>query len=104
MISFDESQVVTFNSKFVCDFRNGDCKTKSQIDNTVSSLHRFVINGIEVLKNNKKVKEVIDVENRRIDNSWMLRWIVSLFEGNSSVLTMKSSIQSTFRIVDQKIS
>ncbi|GJX21121.1 hypothetical protein Tco_0223798 [Tanacetum coccineum] len=26
LVSFDESQVVTFNSKFVCGFRNSDCE------------------------------------------------------------------------------
>ncbi|GJT85023.1 hypothetical protein Tco_1066740 [Tanacetum coccineum] len=63
LVSFDESQVVTFNGKFVCGFRNGDCGTGSQSDNTVGSPHGFVIYGIEVLKGNEKVREVIDVEN-----------------------------------------
>ncbi|GKC51922.1 hypothetical protein Tco_1074667 [Tanacetum coccineum] len=49
LVSFDESQVVTFNGKF----------------------------------GNEKVTEVIDVENWRVDNSRLLRWIVSLFEWNS---------------------
>nr|GEZ03936.1 hypothetical protein [Tanacetum cinerariifolium] len=35
LVSFDESQVVTFNSKFVCGFRDSDCGTGSQDDNTV---------------------------------------------------------------------
>ncbi|GKB76101.1 hypothetical protein Tco_0942996 [Tanacetum coccineum] len=77
--------------------QNGDCGTESQSDNTVGSPHGFVIHRIEVLKGNKKVTQVIDVENWRIDNSRMLRWIVSLFEWNSSVSSMKSLIQSTFR-------
>ncbi|GJT08762.1 hypothetical protein Tco_0843224 [Tanacetum coccineum] len=44
------------------------------------------------------VPEVIDVENWRIDNSRVLRWVVSLIEWNSSVLSTKSSIQSPFRL------
>ncbi|GJT47085.1 hypothetical protein Tco_0955800 [Tanacetum coccineum] len=91
------SPVVTFNGKFVCGFRNGDCGTGSQSDNTVGSPHGFIIHGIEILKGNEKVMEVIDVENWRLDNSQVLRWIVSLFEWNSFVLSTKSSIQSTFR-------
>ncbi|GJS33141.1 hypothetical protein Tco_0531523 [Tanacetum coccineum] len=87
------SPVVTFNNKLVCGFRNGDCGTGSQNDNTVGIPHGFVIHGIKVLKGNEKVTKVIDVENLGIDNSRMLRWIVSLFEWNSSVLSMKSSIQ-----------
>nr|GEW31046.1 hypothetical protein [Tanacetum cinerariifolium] len=80
LVSFDVSQVVTFNGKFVCGFRNGDCGTESQSDNTVDSPHGFVIYGIEDLKGNEKVTKVIDVENWRIDNSRVLRWIVSLIE------------------------
>ncbi|GKF69291.1 hypothetical protein Tco_0202348, partial [Tanacetum coccineum] len=71
MVSFVDIQVVTFNSKFVCRFRNGDCETGSQSDNTVGSPHGFVIYGIEV---------------------------VSLIEWNSSVSSMKSSIQSAFML------
>ncbi|GKC51468.1 hypothetical protein Tco_1074213 [Tanacetum coccineum] len=66
-------------------------------DKTVDSPHGFIIHGIEVLKGNEKVTEVIDVENWWIDNSRKLRRIVSLIEQNSSVLSTKSSIQSTFR-------
>nr|GEX55071.1 hypothetical protein [Tanacetum cinerariifolium] len=76
---------------------NGDCGTGSRSDNTVSSPHGFVIHGIDVLKGNETVTEVIDVENWWIDNSRMLRRIVSLIERNSSVSSMKSLIQSTFR-------
>ncbi|GJY86441.1 reverse transcriptase domain-containing protein [Tanacetum coccineum] len=72
---------------------NGDCGTGSQRDNTVDGPHGFFIYGIEVLKGNEKVTEVIDVENWRVDNSRLLRWIVSLFKWNSSVLSTKSSIQ-----------
>ncbi|GJU87222.1 hypothetical protein Tco_1294768 [Tanacetum coccineum] len=90
----DNSQVVTFNGKFVCGFRNGDCRTGSQSENTVGSPYGFIIYEIEVLKDNEKVTEVIDVENWCVDNSRLLRWIVSLFKRNSSVLLTKSSIQS----------
>ncbi|GJS92389.1 hypothetical protein Tco_0799357 [Tanacetum coccineum] len=92
LVSFDKSQVVTFNGKFICGFRNDYCGTGSQSDNTVGRPHGFIIHGIEVLKGNKKVTEVIDVENWRVDNSRLLRWIISLFEWNSSVLSTKSSI------------
>nr|GEU92788.1 DNA helicase [Tanacetum cinerariifolium] len=78
-------------------FRNDDCGTESQSDNMVDNPYGFVIHGIEVLKGNEKVTEVVDVGNWRIDHFWMLRWIVSLCEWNSSVSSMKSSIQSTFR-------
>ncbi|GKA33555.1 hypothetical protein Tco_0719984 [Tanacetum coccineum] len=84
--------VVTFNGKFICGLRNSDCGTGSLSDNTVGSPHGFIIHGIEIFNGNKKVTEVIDVENWRIDNSRVLRWIVSLIEGNSSVLSTKSSI------------
>nr|GFC62019.1 hypothetical protein [Tanacetum cinerariifolium] len=96
-ISFDESQVVTFNGKFVGDFRNSEFGTGSRSDNTVSSPHGFIIHWIVISKTIKKVTEVIDVENWRIDNSRVLRWIVSLIEWKSSVSSMKSSIQSMFR-------
>ncbi|GKB94165.1 putative reverse transcriptase domain-containing protein [Tanacetum coccineum] len=91
LVSFDEIQVVTFNGKFVCGFRNGDCKF------VCGSPHRFIIHRIKIFKGNEKVTEVIDVENWRIDNSRVLRRIVSLIEGNSSVLSTKSLIQSTSR-------
>ncbi|GKE07146.1 hypothetical protein Tco_1399164, partial [Tanacetum coccineum] len=52
--------------------RNGDCETESRSDNTVGSTYGFVIYGIEVLKGNEKVMEVIDVENWRVDNSRLL--------------------------------
>nr|GEU60403.1 hypothetical protein [Tanacetum cinerariifolium] len=60
----------------------------------VGNPHGFIIHGIEIFKGNKKVTEVIDVENWRIDKSRVLRRIVSLIEGNSSVLLTKSYIQS----------
>ncbi|GJU78550.1 hypothetical protein Tco_1275620 [Tanacetum coccineum] len=72
-------------------------------DNTVNSPHGFAIHGIEVLKGNEKVMEVIDVENWRIDNSRMLRRIVSLIEQNSFVSSTKSPIQRTFRFRKRKV-
>nr|GEX33667.1 hypothetical protein [Tanacetum cinerariifolium] len=73
LVSFDESQVVTFNGKFVSGFRNSDRGTGSGSDNTVGSPHGFIIHWIIISKNIKKVMEVIDVENWRIDNSRVLR-------------------------------
>ncbi|GJW02387.1 RNA-directed DNA polymerase, eukaryota, partial [Tanacetum coccineum] len=40
LVSLDESQVVTFNGKFVCDFSNCDCGTESLSDNTVELADR----------------------------------------------------------------
>ncbi|GJT74004.1 hypothetical protein Tco_1033290 [Tanacetum coccineum] len=64
----------------------------------VSSLHGFIIYWIEIFENHEKVTEVVDVENWRIDNSQVLRWVVSLIKRNSPVSSTKSSIQSTFRL------
>nr|GEY39108.1 hypothetical protein [Tanacetum cinerariifolium] len=75
LVSFDENQVVTFYGKFVCDFRNSDCGTRSQSDNTVDNPHAFIIHEIRVLNGNEKVTEVINVDNWRIDNSRVLRWV-----------------------------
>nr|GEX04279.1 retrotransposon Orf1 [Tanacetum cinerariifolium] len=97
LVSFDESQVVTFNGKFVCGFRNSNYEIESQSENTVDNLHRFVNHWIKVLKGNEKVTKVIYVENWRIDNSRVLRWVDFLIEWNSSVSSTKSTIQSTFR-------
>nr|GEX60847.1 hypothetical protein [Tanacetum cinerariifolium] len=97
LVSFDKGQVVTFNGKFVSGFRNNDCEIESQSDNTVGSPHEFIIHWIVISKNIKEVTEVIDVENWQIENSRVLRWIVSLILLNSSASLMKSSIQSTFR-------
>ncbi|GKF83286.1 hypothetical protein Tco_0244942, partial [Tanacetum coccineum] len=97
LVSFDKSQVVSFNGKFIGGFRNSDCETGSRSDNTIDNPHGFVIHGIEIFKGNEKVTEVIDVENWRVDNSRVLRWIVSLIEGNSLVSSTKSSIQGSFR-------
>nr|GFD11998.1 hypothetical protein [Tanacetum cinerariifolium] len=52
-----------------------------------SSSHVFASPNI------KKVTEVIDVENWRVDISRVLRWIVSLIKWNSSVSSTKSLIQ-----------
>nr|GEZ65932.1 hypothetical protein [Tanacetum cinerariifolium] len=95
LVSFDKSQIVTFYSKFICGFKNCDCKTESQSDNTVGSPHGFIIYWIVISKKIKKVTEVIDVKNWRVDNSWVLRWIVSLIEWKSSVLSTKSLILRT---------
>nr|GEW80902.1 retrovirus-related Pol polyprotein from transposon TNT 1-94 [Tanacetum cinerariifolium] len=65
LISFDKSQVVTFNGKFICGFKNGDCETESQSDNRIDNPHGFIIHRIEIFKGNEKVTEVIDVENWR---------------------------------------
>ncbi|GJZ24013.1 hypothetical protein Tco_0561472 [Tanacetum coccineum] len=67
------SPVVSFNCKFICGFRNGDCREGGQSDNTVGSPHEFIIHGIEIFKGNEKVTEVTDVENCQIDNSRTLR-------------------------------
>nr|GEW75393.1 hypothetical protein [Tanacetum cinerariifolium] len=77
--------------------RNGDCGSRSQSDNMIDIPHGFIIHGIEVLKGNEKVMEVTDVENWRVDNSRLLRQIVSLFEWNSSIFSTTSSIQSGLR-------
>nr|GEW22589.1 hypothetical protein [Tanacetum cinerariifolium] len=63
LVSFDKVQVVTFNGKFICGFKNSDCGTGSWRDNTVGSPHGFIIHGIEVFEGNEEVTEVIDVEN-----------------------------------------
>ncbi|GJX92744.1 hypothetical protein Tco_0347330 [Tanacetum coccineum] len=93
LVFFDKSQVVTFNRKFICGFRNSDCGTRSRSDNMVSSPHGFIIHGLKIFKDNEKVTEVVDVKNWRVDNSRVLRWVVSLIEWNSSVSSMKSLIQ-----------
>nr|GEW48717.1 hypothetical protein [Tanacetum cinerariifolium] len=77
--------------------RNSDCGTESWSDNIVGSPHGFIIHWIVISKNIKKVTEVIDVKNWRVDNSRVSKWIVSLVELNSSVSSTKSSIQGTFR-------
>ncbi|GKB70400.1 hypothetical protein Tco_0931812 [Tanacetum coccineum] len=100
LVSFDETQVVTFNGEFICGIRNGDCETKIQSDNKVGIPHGFVIHAIEVLKGNEIVTEVIDVENWHIDNSRLLRWIISLFKWKSSVSWTKTALKSLATEVD----
>ncbi|GKE43894.1 hypothetical protein Tco_1471178 [Tanacetum coccineum] len=63
LVSFNEIQVLSFNGRFVSGFRNSDCGTGSWSDNTLGSPHGFVIHWIVILKNIKKVAEVIDVKN-----------------------------------------
>ncbi|GJR01148.1 hypothetical protein Tco_0524132 [Tanacetum coccineum] len=58
LVSYDESQVVTFNGEFVCGFENGDCGTGSQNDNTVGIPHGFIIQ--------RDVVEVCDICRRDI--------------------------------------
>nr|GEW72158.1 UBN2 domain-containing protein [Tanacetum cinerariifolium] len=80
-------------SKFVCGFKNSDCGTESWSDNMVGSPHGFIIHWIVILKNIKKVTEVIDVKNWWVDNSWVSKWIDSLVKWNFSVSSTKSWIQ-----------
>nr|GEX97271.1 hypothetical protein [Tanacetum cinerariifolium] len=93
LVSFDKGQVVTYNGKIVCGFKNSACRTGCQSDNTIGSPHEFIIHGIEVFEGNEEVMEVTDVEKWRIDNSRVLRWVISLIVWNSSVSSTKSSIQ-----------
>nr|GEY13503.1 hypothetical protein [Tanacetum cinerariifolium] len=55
LVSYDKGQVVTFKGKFICIFRNSDCGTGSQSNNTFGSPHGFVIheiNGLIVIPGN----------------------------------------------------
>ncbi|GJT38856.1 zinc finger, CCHC-type containing protein [Tanacetum coccineum] len=88
LVSFDESQVV----------KNSDHGTRSQSENKVGSPHGFIIHWIVISKNIKKVTKVIDVENWQIDNSQVLKWIVSLIVWNSSVSSTKSTIQKCLQV------
>nr|GFC28673.1 hypothetical protein [Tanacetum cinerariifolium] len=87
LVSLDESQVITFNGKFICDFRNGDCRTGSRSDNTVGNPHGFIIHWIIFVEDIEKVTKVVDVNDWSVDDSGLLRWFVSSFEWNSSVST-----------------
>nr|GEW47969.1 hypothetical protein [Tanacetum cinerariifolium] len=93
LVSFDQSQVVSFNGKFIYGFRNSNCGTRSRSNNTVDSPHGFVVHRIIVLKGIKKVTEVVEIKDWNVDSSGLLRWFVSSFERNSPVSTTKSSIQ-----------
>ncbi|GKB63882.1 hypothetical protein Tco_0920068, partial [Tanacetum coccineum] len=42
---------------------NGDCGTRSRSNNTISSPHGFIIHGVVIFKNIKKVTEIVDVKN-----------------------------------------
>nr|GEX13839.1 hypothetical protein [Tanacetum cinerariifolium] len=64
LVSFDKSQVVTFNGKFVYGFKNGDCRIESQSNNMVDSPHGFIIYGIKVLKGKEKVTKVKDIQEK----------------------------------------
>ncbi|GKA29973.1 hypothetical protein Tco_0716218 [Tanacetum coccineum] len=103
LVFFDKSQVVTFNSKFVRGFRNSDCGTGSRSDNTVNNLHGFIIHETEISKDNEKVTEVFDVENWRIDNSWFLRWVVSLIECNYFVDEVFDSEYAQVQVMVQQV-
>nr|GEU55546.1 hypothetical protein [Tanacetum cinerariifolium] len=96
LVFFDKSQVVTFNSKFICGFNNSDYGARSQSENMVGIPHRFIIHWFVVSKNIEEVTEVIDVKNWMVDNSQVLWWIISLVEWNSSVSSMESLIQRGF--------
>ncbi|GJS54571.1 hypothetical protein Tco_0627933 [Tanacetum coccineum] len=95
-VSFDESWVVTFNGKFI--WGSGIVIEAPRVGETTWSATYMGSSsmGLRFLRVTR-VAEVIDVKNWQIDNSRVLRWIISLIEGNSSVSSMKSSIQSTFR-------
>ncbi|GJW87011.1 reverse transcriptase domain-containing protein [Tanacetum coccineum] len=69
LVPFDKSQMVTFDSKFVCCFRNSNRGTRSRSDNLIGSPHGFIIYWIVILKIINKVTEVIDVKNWLVDNS-----------------------------------
>nr|GEY42842.1 DNA helicase [Tanacetum cinerariifolium] len=72
--------------------RNGNCGTGSWSDNTIGNPHGFIIHWIVIFKDIKKVTEIIDVKNRSVNNFWLYRWFVSLFEWNSHVSSLKSLI------------
>ncbi|GJX54985.1 putative ribonuclease H-like domain-containing protein [Tanacetum coccineum] len=74
LVSIDKSQVVKFDSKFVCGFRNSDRGTRSRSDNMVDSPHGFIIHWVVVSKNIKKVTEVIDVKNWRVMVQQVQNW------------------------------
>nr|GEW30172.1 hypothetical protein [Tanacetum cinerariifolium] len=79
LISFDESQVVTFDGKFICGFRNGNYEPGSRSDNTVDSPRGFIIHGIEIFKGNEKVTEETLLFRRR-----SIRFRVRSGSGNGS--------------------
>nr|GEW70917.1 hypothetical protein [Tanacetum cinerariifolium] len=67
LISFDESQVISYNCKFVGSCRYGDCQTGSHGNNTIGCVHRFIIeisHGVVKFKKVEKEWEVGDIEDR----------------------------------------
>nr|GEZ06414.1 hypothetical protein [Tanacetum cinerariifolium] len=44
--------------KLIYNFKNSDCETESQSDNTVGSPYGFIIHGIEVFEGNEEVTEI----------------------------------------------
>ncbi|GKA07124.1 hypothetical protein Tco_0686348 [Tanacetum coccineum] len=60
LVSFDKSQVVTFDSKFVSSLRNSDCRTRSQNDNMALSTRMEYLDQTErelKIDFNKPLKE-----------------------------------------------
>ncbi|GKC05859.1 hypothetical protein Tco_0997469 [Tanacetum coccineum] len=97
LVSFNESQMVTFNGKYslavsvIVIMKPG---VGRQHGRQPTWVHHPLDRNFEEYQ---KVTEVINVENWQIDKSRVLRWVVSLIVWNSFVLSTKSSIQSTFR-------
>ncbi|GKA46760.1 hypothetical protein Tco_0739643 [Tanacetum coccineum] len=95
------SLVVTFNSKFLQFSRKwlirGTGESERQLGRqppTMGSIHPWD-RRFQRISRKCNVIDVRELADRTIPR--VLRWIVSLFEWNSSVSSMKSSIQSTFR-------
>ncbi|GJZ88137.1 hypothetical protein Tco_0659919 [Tanacetum coccineum] len=62
--NFREDMWAVLGRKNKCkSFRNGDCGTGSQSDNTVGSPHGFIIHWVVIFKYIKKVTEIFDVKN-----------------------------------------
>nr|GFA54209.1 hypothetical protein [Tanacetum cinerariifolium] len=59
---YDHGSFKAFPS-YEAKHRNSDCRTGSRSDNMVGSPHEIIIHLIVILKNIKKVTEVIDVKN-----------------------------------------
>ncbi|GJY09327.1 hypothetical protein Tco_0377512 [Tanacetum coccineum] len=73
---------------------NGDCGIGSQSDNMVGIPHGFIIHWVVIFKNIKKVTEIVDVKNGKVDNSWLYWSFVSSFERDSPVSSMKFKVRS----------
>nr|GEV20878.1 hypothetical protein [Tanacetum cinerariifolium] len=78
LVSFDESQVVTYNAEFVCGFMNCDYGTGSRSDNMVGSPHRFIIHWIVIFKNIQKVTEIVNIKDG-VDRLFLGVRVVRLF-------------------------